>query len=390
MTSSSTPPPTNPFDDAFDLLGHGSQVTTESIHKHELDRLSDLLSGNGKCAGRVILLRSPRAGFGKTHLLNRLKKRLADSSEFIALKLIKGRYVNDELVLDAVLRKLSRLYPESDGLTYLDVFARRIFAEGLGPLVLSGEVPSQDREGSFESIKNQPVETFDFHNAQAATAQWAASNFSLLGPRISMELAEQAESRYRAVAWWVELLFRYSTAPSEHGSRTGSLFKTVFNRQHDHTNTHEKTEMHEKLVTFLNLLGLVTNPIVLLDQVEGISNSPESGIELVTFLNVLHQSCKNLNIIVSVNGDVWQTGFLPSIPCAYKDRMEDNAVDLKSISKEQAMEILRDRAGDRAESIATSIDFGFGVVYPRGVVRAAAGAWAEVDAGKPDRKKRRG
>ena len=151
-------------------------------------------------------MRSPRAGFGKTHLLIRLNERVASTHDFIALEPSRGRYLNDELVLDAVLRNFSRMLPDGDGLTYLDKLARRIFAKGLEPLVLSGEVPSQDKESALEAMRSRPAETFDFHNAEASTAQWALSNFTLLGPRLSTELAEQIEARYRPVAWWIELL----------------------------------------------------------------------------------------------------------------------------------------------------------------------------------------
>lgn len=376
MASSSIPPTTNPFDNAFELLGQSPEVSTDSIHAEELDRLVEALSIRAENSGRIVLLRSPRAGFGKTHLLIRLNERVADTHDFIALEPSRGRYLNDELVLDAVLRNFSKMLPDGDGLTYLDKLARRIFAMGLEPLVLSGEVPSHDKESALEAMRNRPAETFDFHNAEASTAQWALSNFTLLGPRLSTELAEQIEARYRPVAWWIELLFRYSSASLEQGNRNGSLFETVFNGEH-----HE-ADMHEKLVTLLNLLGLVTSPVLVLDEVEGLSSSPESGLEIVTFLNTLHQSCKKMVLIISVNGDVWQTAFLPRLPCGLKDRLTDIVVDLKPITKKQAIRILRDRAGDRADVLAETIDFDCGVVYPRGIVRSAASAWNDIDAGQ--------
>ena len=378
MASASIPPTTNPFDNAFELFGQSPEVSTDCIHAEELDRLIEALSIKAENSGRIILLRSPRAGFGKTHLLIRLNERVASTHDFIALEPSRGRYLNDELVLDAVLRNFSRMLPDGDGLTYLDKLARRIFAKGLEPLVLSGEVPSQDKESALEAMRSRPAETFDFHNAEASTAQWALSNFTLLGPRLSTELAEQIEARYRPVAWWIELLFRYSSASLEQGNRNGSLFETVFNgEQHE-------ADMHEKLVTLLNLIGLVTSPVLVLDEVEGLSSSPESGLEIVTFLNALHQSCKKMVLIISVNGDVWQTAFLPRLPCGLKDRLTDIVVDLKPITKEQAVRILRDRAGDCADVLAEAIDFDCGVVYPRGIVRSAASAWNDIDTGQKE------
>ncbi|MGB2266403.1 MAG: hypothetical protein ACPIB0_06150, partial [Akkermansiaceae bacterium] len=276
----------------------------------------------------------------------------------------------------AVLRRFSRMIPEGGGLTYLDILARRLFAKGLEPLVLSGEVPSQDRDSALDAIQSRPFETFDFHNQEASTAQWALANFSLLGPRLSTELAEQIQTRYLPVAWWVELLFRYSSASLDQSNRNGSLFKTVFGGQY-----HE-AEMHEKLVTLLNLFGLVTTPVLVLDEVEGLSSSPECGLEIVTYLNAVHQSCKKLILIISVNGDVWQTAFLPRLPCGLKDRLTDIEVDLKPITEDQAMELLRDRAGEQADLIADELDFESGVVYPRGIVRSASSVWSGLIANK--------
>lgn len=388
MADHSSNTPVNPFDNAFELFGHAPQVSTECIHAQELEELVEALTTRSGQFGRIVLLRSPRAGFGKTHLLMRLHQRVASSHDFIALEPCKGRYLNDELVLDAVLRRFSRMIPESGGLTYLDILARRLFAKGLEPLVLSGEVPSQDKESALDAIRNRPFETFDFHNQEASTAQWALANFSLLGPRLSTELAEQIETRYLPVAWWVELLFRYSSASLDQSNRNGSLSKTVFGGQY-----HE-ADMHEKLVTLLNLFGLVTTPVLVLDEVEGLSSSPECGLEIVTFLNAIHQSCKKLILVISVNGDVWQTAFLPRLPCGLKDRLTDIEVDLKPITQDQAMELLRDRAGDQADLIAKELDFDSGVVYPRGIVRSASSVWsglvadkagaADIELGSPD------
>ncbi len=370
MAGQSSNTPANPFDNAFELFGHAPLVSTACIHANELEQLVDALTTRSEQFGRIVLLRSPRAGFGKTHLLIRLNERVASTHDFIALEPCKGRYLNDELVLDAVLRRFSRMLPDTGGLTYLDVLARRLFARGLEPLVLSGEVPSQDKDSALDAILNRPFETFDFHNQEASTAQWALANFSLLGPRLSTELAEQIETRYLPVAWWIELLFRYSSASLDQSNRNGSLFKTVFGGQH-----HE-ADMHEKLVTLLNLFGLVTTPVLVLDEVEGLSSSPECGLEIVTFLNAVHQSCKKLILIISVNGDVWQTAFLPRLPCGLKDRLTDIEVDLKPITQAQAMELLRDRAGDQADLIADELDFETGVVYPRGIVRSASHVWS--------------
>lgn len=364
--------PSNPFDHAFEMLGHMPEVTTANVNAEALESLTQALTTRASERGRMVLLRSPRAGFGKTHLLMRLHQRVAHTHEFIPLEPSKGRYLDAQSVLDAVLRRFSRVLPAGGGLTVLDLLARRILAAGLEPLVKSGEVPSQDRESALQALQLRPVETFDFHNEEAVTAQWAMSNFSLLGPRLTAELAERTHAGYRPVAWWVELLFRYSSASIDQSSRNSSLFETVFGGDS------VETDMHEKLVTLLNLTGLVSSPVLILDEVEGFSSNPEAALQVATFLNALHQSCNKLALIISVNGDVWETAFLPRIPCGLKDRLSDIVVDLKPMDKETAVSLLKDRAGDRAHAIADTMDFDSGVVYARGLVREASSAWEDI------------
>lgn len=372
MASQTGNPPVNPFDHAFEMLGKAPEVVTEEVNADALEKLTQALTMRAHDRGRMILLRSPRAGFGKTHLLTRLCQRVAHSHEFIPLEPIKGKELDAQSVLDAVLRKFSRVLPAGGGLTVLDLLARRIFAAGLEPLVKSGEVPSQDRDTALQALQMRPVETFDFHNEEAVTAQWAMANFSLLGPRLTAELAERTDSGFRPIAWWVELLFHYSSTPIDQTTRNSSLFETVFSTEQI------ATDVHEKLVALLNLTGIVTSPVLVLDEVEGFSSNPEAALQVATFLNALHQSCEKLALIISVNGDVWETAFLPRIPCGLKDRLSDIVVDLKPMEKETAVKMLRDRAGDKADAITEELDFDSGVIYARGVIRCAANTWSDV------------
>ena len=360
------------------MLGQVPDVATDSINAEALELLTQALTTRAENRGRMVLLRSPRAGFGKTHLLMRLYQRVAHTHEFISLEPSKGKYLDAAEVLDAVLRRFSRVLPAGGGLTVLDLLARRIFALGLEPLVRSGEVPSQDRDGALQALQVRPIETFDFHNEDAVTARWAMANFGLLGPRLTAELAERTEAGFRPVAWWVELLFRYSSAPLDQTTRNSSLFETVFG------SGNIETDMHEKLVTFLNLTGLVTSPVLVLDEVEGFSSNPEAALQVTTFLNALHQSCSKLALVISVNGDVWETAFLPRLPGGLKDRLSDIIIDLTPMTKEQAAELLADRAGENGEKILDTMDLDLGVIYARGLIRAASDTWTDLDLNKPE------
>ena len=363
----------NPFDHAFEMLGQEPHVATDSINAEALELMTQVMASSSSKRGRMILLRAPRAGYGKTHLLTRVHQRLAHTHEFISLEPTKGKILDAANVLDAVLRRFSRVLPAGDGLTLLDLLARRIFAIGLEPLVRSGEVGCQDRDVTIKSLQLRPVEAFDFHNEEAVTAHWAMANFRQLGPRLSTELSEQIGVGFRPVVWWIELLFRYSSAPLEQTTRNSSLFETVYNAGSI------ESDVHEKLVALLNLVGLVMPPVLILDEVEGFSSDPDAALQVATFLNSLHQSCENLAVIISVNGDVWETAFLPHMPCGLKDRLNDIVIDLRPMTKKQAIDLVKDRAGDRAEDILPRMNFDAEGIYARGLIREASKLWSDIE-----------
>lgn len=365
----------NPFDHAFEMLGHSTDIVTESVHAKALDALAEALTSRAVEKGRMVLLRSPRAGFGKTHLLMRLQQQVAPTHEFIPLDLNKGSQLDGATVLDTVLRRFSRILPAGGGLTMLDLLARKILAIGLESLVRAGEVPSHNRESALQALQSRPVETLDFHNAQAVTAQWVLANFELLGPRLTAELTERAGAGSRPVAWWLALLFRYSATPLDQTTRNIALFETVFG------SSDSEAEMHERLVALLNLTGLVTSPLLVLDEVEGFLSHPDAALQVATFLNLLHQSCNKLAVIISVNGDVWESKFLPCLPYGLKDRLCDILIDLQPMTKAQAIEFVKDRAGADAENILENLDLDTGKIYARGLIREASRAWVKLKSG---------
>ena len=174
----------------FEVFDRSETSVVSQINAEALQSLVDiLLSGDGQ-QGRVILLRSPRAGYGKTLLLHSTKVQSGDAVSFFAVESCGGGRIDGEATLESVLRQLASVLPGSGGLTEFDFVTRRLLAVGLKPLLISGEIPSHDREGALYAIENRPIETFDFHHQQAATAHWTQANFEVLGPRLASELSE--------------------------------------------------------------------------------------------------------------------------------------------------------------------------------------------------------
>ncbi len=263
----------------FDVFGRAPAGHADLVNRDAFEQLTALLQAEADAPGRCILLRAPRAGYGKTHLLTHVERRLAGSHEFVLLTLADGSRMHAGSVLEDLLRRLCRPLPAAGGLTALDLIARRVLARGLEPLVRSGEVPCQDREGALLALQNRATETFDFHHPNAVTAHWTRENFALLGPRLGLELCEACGGPLREAIGWVDALFRFAAAPVDQPARIGNLIEWSLTGA-----------SMDRLACLLRLLAPLHRMVLVADEIEGLSSDPEAGLRLAAFVTSLRQT----------------------------------------------------------------------------------------------------
>lgn len=361
----------HPFQLLFETLGRLPAAHAESVNRQAYGILSDILAVPLEKNGRCILLRAPRAGHGKTHLLSRVQHQLGATCEFIPLRAAFGCRIDTATVIDDTLRRLCRQLPASGGLTALDLVTRRLFASALQPLVAAGEVPSHDRDGALAALRARPVETFDFHHPHAVTAQWASENFEVLGQRLSLELAQRADLPVGDVSFWVDTLFHFASAPLEHASRVRKLTENA------HAGAGEDMGRLEAL---LGLLTLLMRVVLVADDLEGFSTDEAAALRLAAFLGSLRQSVARLDVILSVNQDIWQSAFLPRLSGGLADRLSEVVVELEPLTEAEMTALLDSRAPGLGGKILKRIDVSSAGTHARGLIRAAGLAWLKATA----------
>ena len=361
----------HPFQLLFETLGRVPAAHAESVNRQAYEILSDILSVPLEKTGRCILLRAPRAGHGKTHLLSRIQHQLGASHEFIPLHAAFGCRIDAASVIDDTLRRLVRQLPASGGLCVLDMVTRRLFASALQPLVGSGEVPCQDREGALTALRTRPIETFDFHHPNAVTAHWARENFEVLGQRLSLELSQRCGLPVSEVAFWVDALFRFAAAPLENPHRVGMLAASV----------HSGTGMEmERLEALLGLLTLLMRVVLVADDLEGFSTDEAAALRLAAFLGALRQSVERVDVILSLNQDIWQNAFVPRLSGGLADRMSEVVVELDPLTDAEMADLLDSRVPGLGSRILDHIDVRSAGTHARGLIRAAGMAWLKATA----------
>lgn len=361
----------HPFQVLFETLGRVPAAHAEPVNRQAYEILSDILTVPVEKAGRCILLRAPRAGHGKTHLLSRIQHQLGASHEFVPLHAAFGCRIDAATVTDDTLRRLVRQLPASGGLTVLDLVSRRLFASALQPLVASGEVPCQDREGALTALRNRPIETFDFHHPNAVTAHWARENFEVLGQRLSLELAQRVNLPVSGVSFWVNVLFHFAAAPLESSNRVRILAEHV----HDDSGV----EM-ERLEALLGLVALLMRVVLVADDLEGFSTDETAALRLAAFLGSLRQSVERLDVILSLNLDIWENAFMPRLSGGLADRLSEVVVELEPLTEAEMEALLDSRVPGLGRGVLERIDLASAGTHARGLVRAAGMAWLKATA----------
>jgi hypothetical protein len=364
----------HPFQILFETLGRVPVAHADSVNRHAYDTLSDILGVSLEKPGRCILLRAPRAGHGKTHLLSRIQHQLGASHEFIPLHAAFGSQIDAASVTDDTLHRLLRPLPASGGLCVLDLITRRLFALALQPLVGSGEVPCQDREGALTALRMRPIETFDFHHPNAVTAHWARENFEVLGQRLSVELAQRCGLPVLGVAFWVEVLFRFAATPLENPVRVKALSDAV------HDGQPGDGVLMERLEALLGMLTQLTRVVLVADDLEGFSTDETAALRLAAFLGSLRQSVERLDAILSVNQDIWESAFVPRLSGGLADRLSEVVVELKPLSEDEMVALLESRVPGLGARVLSRVDRASAGTHARGLIRAAGVAWLRASA----------
>ena len=345
----------------FQMFGRETADHVTSINRPAWEKLRAILARPLTQFGLCTLLRAPRAGYGKSHLLCRLQQELRGTHEFVLLHAADSNRFDASACLENVLTQLTRALPGGAGLTPLDLISRKLFALGLEPLVRSGEVPCQDRDSAMHALTQRPTETFDFHHPSAATAHWAREHFEVLGPRLIVELSQMLHLPMRDITFWVEVLFRYAVTAPEYPSRLSHLLSCVASSS--------ATAAHDRLAALLHILSQWQRIVLVVDELEGLSANPEAALRLATFLTTLRHGAERIDVIVSVNDDIWQSAFLPRLSGGLIDRLTEACVTLTALSPAEALALLQSRYPGATMDALQKLNIQ-GDLYARAVLRA--------------------
>jgi hypothetical protein len=136
----------------------------------------------------------------------------------------------------------------------------------------------------------------------------------------------------------------------------------------------------ERLEALLGLLTLQIRVVLVADDLEGFSADESAALRLAAFLGALRQSVDRLDVILSLNQDIWESAFLPRLSGGLADRLSEVVVELEPLKEAEMEALLDSRVPGLGRRVLDHIDVGSAGRHARGLIRAAGMAWLKATA----------
>lgn len=388
------------------LMGLGNSVVLHPDALEELEQLVAIAEAGGPEAagrggGQVVLLKAPRAGYGKSHLL----ARLAGGASLEGAWVIPLRYdpesgVSWRLTLRQVLEWVHET-TSAEGLGMLDLIVRRVFSRMNADLVRTGKVSCSQPAATVAALNRDFAGMFDFGNNSQPVARWFQDNFETLLPASLSYLQTVTALRQPQLYQWLRAFCGYAQGGAERDPRRLETLRWSL-RQPVSTAaggggiqllsavTEDEVFHRDQLAAFCRLAAMGRPVVILMDHLDGFYNSPEGILRLGRLISDWRQLAGRTVLLLSVNEDLWSGIFQKSLPSALEDRLTGWEVNLKGIRLEEAEALVGSRLREAGVSASDSARFeaelnlaafiqdrdGLGI-SPRMVLRQAARCWVD-------------
>ncbi len=361
----------NPFE--FDFHVEGSPHA-DTIHRPILDQLTaNIATLNPQqelCHGTSALLLAPRAGYGKTHLIQRLRKEMQERLLVATILFSPELPVTWSRLCPELIRSFHRtpLNAEGQG-RLLDRVARHFF----GRLVIAGieaGLVKSDHEGGLsgqEHVSAHYLSLFDPQGGNPSRAEWLEDNFGPLMELLTPELAEEFGLTKTATQSWGQSFFNYTFHTPAWADWFGSL------------DTDTEKDARERFEEFARIASKTAPLLFAVDHLDCFHGDLDSARKIAHLLSQIPEAVPHSLTLLAVNQDLWDSTFGAALPSAIEDRLTRNTYQLEPITKAEA----RDLIAARLQESFPGSDFletlelpDSDTLTPRQIIRLAQTQWS--------------
>ncbi len=322
-------------------------------------------------SGRAILIAAPRAGYGKSHLVGRVRAVTENLIAPVALPFDPARKVAWETMLRSVFNQYrTARCPQHPGCSLFEETGRFFQSRFVRAALGQGVIDEKEIPETEIALRLQFREVFD-PKASNRMVPWLTKRSPEIMDAVGGPLGQRWRLEFDDLVFW-NRFFQDASRPKA----------TVFEQLNELTDAAAR----DRLTQFLRIAADCRPVAFIADHLDGFFGSDAAGMKIAEILTELRFAVPRSVTLLCLNEDVWKSIFEGKIPSAWIDRLTGEAAPLGEISLDDGEALLRDRlvhfGWTDAEAEAwvdrnREVCFGSSSeeIYPREVLRRAAREW---------------
>ncbi|MDF1811340.1 MAG: hypothetical protein P1V20_03975 [Verrucomicrobiales bacterium] len=369
----------NPFSD--DVYSPQSPIPgTPQIHQRELNHCLQAIEkmiahadspACNESHGDLITITSPLAGYGKTHLIQRISKTMLNSVSTIELS--PGTRLSWNELLVQTLKCLDSSGNQSTiNNSLLDEAGAYFLSNLIGTAVAQGVIEERDCPVPLSTFQEDYCSAFS-EGARSKLLIWLKKKSPAFRSSVKLSASKFARFTKEDVAFWAEYFLN-------HFRKEESGFASLSDQS--------ETESRSRFLQLLRISSNCRPLLIIADHLDHCHGSETAGMEIATALTAIVENVSNCVLIVSINQDLWESVFEKKLPSALVDRLNRESLLLAPVGTDEGRELVVNRlcsAGvshHQAHRFANLISeegkwAAADTLYPRQILRAAKELWRE-------------
>jgi hypothetical protein len=348
----------NPFEKDVVHEPRDHPPSVSSLNHETLDRLlsqfKSVESFGESPSRKAELILSPAPGYGKSHLVGRFFKELANQAVRVYIPPFETTSTHWQSILLLTVDELDQAADwDSRGFeepTQLDAFAEGVLRSLTAAAIRRGAIQIIRGDLSAEAFESSP--DVSLRDGQDRPSVWFRGHF--LDDLLPILRHQLAPMRLKS-AEWLRILFAYLTAPPGSDERQSCLTWMRYEPLDDNVwalwqlpraeNPVPEPVENVNVGAWTRLSDLCTlsrfyQPFVFcFDQTEGYTVRPELMSQFGNTVSRIVAECSCQLTVVTANQNIWDARLLPGMDVAHRDRFSEPHL-LKPLSRGEAEELI--------------------------------------------------
>lgn len=278
--------------------------------------------------GRVFLITAPEAGYGKSHLVARLRDHLGSIATTVVLPFDRSRPVAWPVALSSVLRQFAGTNrSRSHSVSLIEEVSRFFLSRLVLDALASGSVKERECPEGSARMRSDFASLFA-RDSDSKILAWVDKRSNDLARLANPDFSRNLGMGQSELGFWTRVFVDLNLRDEGALDRLRGL---------------SNGEARERLVQLLRITTDYRPVMIVADGLDGFFASESAGMDIAEIVNGIREKVPRSVTLVCLNEDVWSSVFENRLPSAWLDRLTAETARLRSITPEAATDLVKSR-----------------------------------------------